>query len=101
MRSVTIIALGLAVAGCSKREAVKSGLVEAGIAAPVADCMSVEMARRLSVTQLQKLGRADTGDGKTLTQLSAAEVIARARRIGDPEVVLVTGLAAARCSKPR
>ena len=100
MRHVTVIALALLAAGCSKQEAVKSGLVGAGIAAPVADCMSVEMSKRLSVAQLQKLARADTGDGKTLAQLTTAEIIERARRIGDPEVVVVTGLAAAHCSQP-
>jgi predicted TIM-barrel enzyme len=100
MRHVTVIVLALLAAACSKQQAVKSGLVEAGIASPVADCMSTEMSKRLSVAQLQKLARADTGDGKTLAQLTIAEVIERARRIGDPEVVVVTGLAAARCSQP-
>ena len=101
MRYVFIVAIGLTIAGCSKQGAVKSGLVSAGVAVPMADCMSREMANRLSIAQLQKLSRADTGDGKALSQLNVADYIERARRIGDPEVVAVTGIAAATCSQTR
>ena len=95
------MAFGVVVTGCTKQGVVKSGLVDAGIPTPVADCMSAEMARRLSVPQLQKLSRADTGDGRTLAQLTPADYVERARRVGDPEVVAVTGLAAAYCSGRR
>ena len=101
MRYLILVTLIIAAMGCSKQSAVKSGLIDAGIAAPMADCMSAEMAKRLSVSQLQKLSRADTGDGKALNQMTSADYIERARRVGDPEVVAVTGLAAAYCSQVR
>lgn len=96
-----VVASILILTGCSKQGAVEAGLTNAGVSAPVADCMSVEMAKRLSTSQLQKLSRADIGEGKTLSQLTTADYIERARRIGDAEVVAVTGLAAAFCSQSR
>lgn len=102
MRSaIAVFAVGLVLTGCSKQGAVESGLTSAGVSAPMADCMSVEMSKRLSTSQLQKLSRADTGDGKHLNQLTTADYIERARRVGDAEVVAVTGLAAAFCSQSR
>ena len=100
MRIVLLIAVA-GLAACTKQGVVKSNLVESGVAAPVADCMSQEMAKRLTIEQLQKLGRADTGDGKSLTSLTVADYIDRATRVGDPEVVAVTGLAAAYCRGAR
>ena len=56
MRAVSLIAMVL-LSACSKEAAVNRGLVDAGIAAPAASCMSREMAKRLSADQLQKLSR--------------------------------------------
>lgn len=99
MRVLALAVLMVAVAGCSKQQAVKSGLISAGVGAPMADCMSAEMSKRLSVAQLKTLSRANTGDGKPLRQLTVADYVDRAQRVGDPEVVAVTGLAAAYCSQ--
>lgn len=73
------------------------GLVEAGIASPAASCMSREMAKRLSADQLRKLGRVADGSGKTPNEMSVRDYVAAARRVGDAEIVLVTGSAAAYC----
>ena len=96
MRALVAIAITL-LAGCSKEAAVNRGLVDAGIASSAASCMSREMAKRLSVEQLQKLRRAQDDSGKPIANMSVSDYIAAARRVGDAEVVLVTGAAAAYC----
>ncbi len=101
MRVLLVTVVALTVVACSKQQEVKSGLVRAGVPAPMADCMSAEMSKRLSVAQLKELSRANTGDGKPLNQLTIADYVDRAQRVGDPEVVAVTGLAAAYCSGTR
>lgn len=101
MRALLVTMVALTIAGCSKQQEVKSRLVRAGVAAPMADCMSAEMSKRLSVAQLKKLSRANTGDGKPLNQLTTGDYIDRAQRVGDPEVLAVAGLAAAYCSGAR
>lgn len=99
MRAIAAIAIILLTA-CSKEAAVNRGLVDAGIASAAASCMSREMAKRLSVEQLQKLGRVSDASGQTLTDISISDYIAAARCVGDAEVVLVTGAAAAYCDAP-
>jgi single-stranded DNA-specific DHH superfamily exonuclease len=96
MRAIAFAAIMLLTA-CSKEAAVNRGLVDAGIASPAASCMAREMAERLSVEQLQKLSRVADGSGKSLAEMSVADYIAAARRVGDAEVILVTGAAAAYC----
>ncbi len=96
MRMVCTLALIL-LAACSKEAAVGRGLVDAGVAAPAASCMAEEMAKRLSADQLRKLARASDGSSKTLSEMSAADYVAAARRVGDAEVILVTAAAAAYC----
>ena len=96
MRSLVFITIIL-LAACSKEAAVNRGLVDAGVASPAASCMSREMAERLSAEQLRKLGRVADGSGKTLAEMSVRDYVAAARRVGDAEVVLVTGAAAAYC----
>lgn len=97
MRALAVIAV-LLLAGCSKEAAVNRGLVDAGVASPAAGCMSREMAKRLSVEQLQKLARAREGSSETLANMSVSDYVAAARRVGDAEVVLVTAAAAAYCN---
>lgn len=96
MRLIAIAAIVL-LSACSKEAAVNRGLVDAGIAAPAASCMAREMAQRLSVEQLQRLSRVADGDGTRLSDMTPAQYIAAARRVGDAEVILVTGAAAAYC----
>jgi NaMN:DMB phosphoribosyltransferase len=59
--------------------------------------MAQEMAERLSAEQLRRLARVSEKDGKTLAEMNATDYLAAARRVGDAEVVLVTGAAAAYC----
>jgi hypothetical protein len=97
MRAVSLIAMVL-LSACSKEAAVNRGLVDAGIAAPAASCMSREMAKRLSADQLQKLSRVSDGSGKSLADMSVSDYVAAAQRVGDAEVVIVTAAAAAYCN---
>ncbi|MBX9883577.1 MAG: hypothetical protein K2X68_01260 [Novosphingobium sp.] len=87
----------LLLAACSKEAAVNRGLADAGVAAPAAGCMAEEMAKRLSEDQLRKLARASDGSGRALSEWSTSDYVAAARRVGDAEVILVTGAAAAWC----
>lgn len=96
MRAVAVAAM-IVLTACSKEAAVNRGLVDAGVASPAANCMSREMAKRLSTEQLRKLGRVADGSGRTLSDMSVSDYVAAARRVGDAEVVLVTGAAAAYC----
>ncbi len=95
--SVRLLLIALLLAGCSKEAAVNRGLTDAGVAAPAASCMAREMAQRLSADQLRRLSRVSDGSGKSLEEMSVADYIAAARRVGDAEVILVTGAAAAYC----
>lgn len=101
LRAPTVlILLGLSLVGCASlaKPSVRSALVDAGVRAPVADCMAERMTDRLSLEQLRKLQRLKGVPGEKATDLSAAEVIARVNRIDDPEVVAVTASAGAVCT---
>lgn len=91
--TVTIITL----AGCASfaKPNVRSALINAGARPPVADCMAKRMTDRLSLGQLQRLERLRAAPGEKTSDLSAAEIIERVNRIGDPEVVAVTASAGA------
>ena len=96
-KTMAILALVL-LGACSKEAAVNRGLTSAGVAAPAASCMSREMAKRLSADQLRKLSRVADGSGKTLAEMTISDYVAAAQRVGDEEVVIVTGAAAAYCN---
>ncbi len=96
MRHLSLIAVIL-LGACSKQAAVERGLVGAGVAAPAANCMAQEMAKRLSADQLQKLGTAARESGKSLSEMTMQDYIATARRVGDAETVIITAAAAAYC----
>lgn len=94
----TLVAIALA--GCAglARPGVRSALINAGARPPVADCMAGRMTDRLSIAQLQKLQRVRGAPGEKTGDLSAVELVERANRIDDPEVVAVTASAGAICS---
>ncbi|WP_068072840.1 hypothetical protein [Novosphingobium lentum] len=70
---------------------VRSGLVEAGVAPRVASCMARRMVDRLTITQLRKLEALQGEDGK------APGLISGIRKVGDAEVVSVTGTSSFLC----
>ena len=87
-------------AGCASlaTPSVEQALIDAGLRPQLASCMAGRMTDRLSIAQLQKLRRAQGAPGETVQDLSPAELIARADRIGDPEVVSVLTTSAAACA---
>lgn len=73
-------------------------LVAKGVSQQTAECMAGRMVDRLSVAQLRKLQRLQPEEGEAATPSSATDLLERVRRIDDPEVVEVTGTAAAVCA---
>ena len=99
MRPWIVAAPLLALAACAApQNRVETNLIQQGVRPAVARCMADEMTKRLSVGQLQKLSRARPLPGEPSTNLSARELLERARRVGDAEVVAVTTGAAAVCA---
>lgn len=96
----TILLAPALLAGCASlaTPSVEQALIDAGLRPQLASCMAGRMTDRLSIAQLQKLRRAQGAPGETVQDLSAAELIERANRIGDPEVVSVLTTSAAACS---
>ena len=101
LRQLTITAsAAFTLAACADlaKPSVRSALVEAGVRAPVAECMAGRMTDRLSIPQLQKLRRLRGAPGEKESNLSALEIVERVNRVDDPEVVAVTATAGAACS---
>ena len=100
MKNLLYAILPLALlSGCATPESrVRSALIEAGLAPPVAGCMARRMVDRLSLAQLQKLSRLSGLSRDRLDQLSIAEFTRRVAAIGDPEIISVTGRAAIGCT---
>jgi len=77
---------------------IESVLVDKGISQPVAACMGIRMAERLSLNQLRKLENLRAEDGEAVVPLSIAELLERVRRVGDSEVLEVAASSAAVCA---
>jgi hypothetical protein len=95
---LTAVIISLSACATMARPSVRSALVDAGASPTVADCMAERMTDRLSIAQLQKLKRVQAAPGEKTSNLSAAEIVQRINRVGDPEVVAVTASAGAVCS---
>ena len=77
---------------------IEQALVDKGAPPELASCMAGRMVDRLSVAQLRKLERLQTREGESRVPLSRSELIARIRRVDDPEVIEVTVMAGALCA---
>ena len=99
-RTIALAAAVAALAGCSSlaTPSVETALLDAGLNAPMASCMAQRMTDRLSIAQLQKLKRLKGQPGEKISDLSASEMLARVRRIDDPEVVSVVTSSGAACA---
>ena len=95
----SLIALPLLLAGCASPEArVRTGLVNAGLPDPLAQCMAGRMVDRLSLTQLRRL-QSLAGLGKVdIRRVSIDEYLYRIRALKDPEILTVTSKAALACA---
>ena len=95
-RRVWLLALGAAsLSSCSVPESrLRSGLIEAGLSPPMAECMAERMADRLSLAQLRRLGDLKHA-GRTA---SLDEFLHRVRSLRDREILAVTSSSAAICA---
>jgi hypothetical protein len=91
---VAALALSATLSACAGPETrVRRALVDAGIRDDVAACMAERMADRLSLGQLQRLGRI----GKADEAESLKDFRKRVSALEDPEIVTVVGSSAAIC----
>ncbi len=78
---------------------VRTALIDSGIGEKRAECMAARMVDRLSISQLRKLqsGMAPQ-EGEPEQVDSVGELVKRVRRVGDAEVIAVTGSSAGLCA---
>ncbi len=89
----------LALSACATPEQqVRSGLIDAGLSAPMASCMAERMVDRLSLLQLRRIGRLGALRDANMRELSAEQFLHRARAIGDPEILAVMTTSAGICA---
>lgn len=100
LRHFTTVTALLALGACSSlaKPTVETALRDAGLQAPMAACMAKRMTDRLSIAQLQKLERLKGAPGEKVSDLSLSDMMARVRRIDDPEVVAVVTSSGAACA---
>jgi hypothetical protein len=92
-----LISLGAAalVSGCAVPEArLRSGLIRAGLPAPLSACMAERMVDRLSLKQLMRIGDLPKARGAE----SLDQFLHRVRALGDPEILGVASSSAALCA---
>lgn len=77
---------------------VETALLDAGLPPEQASCMAARMTERLTLNQLRKLEGLAAQEGEAALPLSPGEMLARLRRVDDPEAVEVTATAAAICA---
>jgi hypothetical protein len=89
----------VALAACATPETrVRTALLDAGLSRPVASCMAQRMVDRLSLGQLQKLGRLSGLKEQQIGQLTIREFSRRVAAIGDPEILGVVTTAGLGCA---
>jgi hypothetical protein len=95
VRALALLGATLALAACATPETrLRTGLVNAGLPAPLAGCMAGRMVDRLSLIQLRRLSdlpaARDSG--------SIDQYLHRVRALRDPEIWTVTSSSAALCA---
>lgn len=100
MKKLFLLALPmLALSACASPESrIRAGLIDAGIAPPVATCMAKRLTDRLSFQQLRRLQSIATMRGQRIGDLTTSEFLHRTRALDDPEIVSVVTMAALRCA---
>ena len=94
------LALVLALAGCttlSPEARVRQRLIEAGLKPRMAQCMAERLTDKLSIGQLQALGRAAKLPGRDVGNMTVDELVYRLRAVGDPQIVKVVTRAGVGC----
>nr|WP_293880333.1 hypothetical protein [Sphingomonas sp.] len=99
MRKIIAFAAVLALSACATPESrVRTGLIGAGLPAPVASCMAARTVDRLSILQLRRLQSIVTLPEERIGALTVAQFLHRVRALDDPEIVSVVTGAALRCA---
>jgi hypothetical protein len=90
IRHLSVLAIGalLALAGCATpADRITTKLVELGVPQPQARCMGLRLNQRLSLAQLDQLGRLAYVDREQVGRMSLREIGNRLRSIHDPAIV--------------
>ena len=89
---------GSVMASCASKEARTNGALQnAGLGPQMANCMAGQMAERLSVSQLRRLGELGSLRGEGLVTLTLDEFLDKVRALRDPETVVVVTPSASAC----
>ena len=87
------------VTACATPETqLRSGLVDAGLSQPMAGCMAKQMANRLSLIQLRRLGSLGNFKDESIREMSVERFLRNVRALRDPEVLTITTKAALGCA---
>jgi hypothetical protein len=89
----------IALSACATPESrVRTALLDAGLPRPIATCMAQRMVDRLSLGQLQKLGRLSGLGEAQIGQMTIREFTRRVGALGDPEILGVVTTAGLGCA---
>jgi hypothetical protein len=96
---ILALSLGLSLAACASPEhQLRTGLIDAGLPPGLSACMAHDMTPRLSPAQLMRLrSLSRVGDLDPMTT-SVDRLLYQVRALQDPEILVVTSKAAARCA---
>ncbi|AYJ86542.1 hypothetical protein D3Y57_11880 [Sphingomonas paeninsulae] len=99
MKKLIVLSAVLALSACATPESrIRTGLISAGLSAPVASCMAERLVDRLSLLQLRRLLSITTLRDQRIGELTTAQFLHRTRALGDPEILGVVSIAALRCA---
>jgi hypothetical protein len=99
MRFIVAVLPLFAITACATPESrVRTALLDAGLPRPIATCMAQRMVDRLSLGQLQKLGRISGLNEQQIGQLTVREFLKRTAALGDPEILGVVTTAGLGCA---
>ena len=90
LRLPSVLALGtlLTLAACATpADRITKKLVELGVTPSQARCMGLRLDQRLSLAQLDQLGRLAYVDREQVGRMSLREITARLRDVNDPAIV--------------
>ncbi|WP_379547605.1 hypothetical protein ACFCW2_01340 [Qipengyuania sp. DSG2-2] len=97
----TVLGAALVLTGCIDRvveSRVESALVKNGVSQSNAECMAGRMVDRLTIEQLRKLEGLAPQAGESKRPSGVRDLLRRLERVGDTEVLAVTGSSAALCA---
>lgn len=94
----TAILLLPSCASLSPESRLRTGLVEAGLPPPMADCMAGRMVDRLSLTQLRRLQSLGSLRKSHIGGMTVDQLLHKVRALQDAELLAVTSSSALACA---